>query len=300
MSKPQSISTMRFSWARQLLRVIAFSLVSAFALTVIVTATTWLPPLRTLTTDERVELGVSGSQAIGVGQVIAVHDSLDADGVPWRWMTFAPKRWLKGAASPSNTRIYFSQITSYCYNKIAAWPSRPAPSCIVFIRRAGNLWVLAESPSMPGGGVMRLGSNVDEIADEAAVVRGIARQAPEEIARRSALIVVGKTVQRGAVCVTHGNAVKCADVVVDSVITGTLPPGVIHLHTLFGGFDTYDHVLLMLRPDGSGGFENVGFSGGTLPIVDGQVNSLGLSAQDLIGRLRQATAAAAGERSVKP
>jgi hypothetical protein len=97
----------------------------------------------------------------------------------------------------------------------------------------------------------------------------------------------------GRVVAVHG----CAEVVVDSVIVGTLPSGPIHVHTLWGGFDSFPHVLLMLRPDGSGGYESVGFGGGTLTLKGDRVEALGMSVHDFVGRIRHATAAHGAKRA---
>ena len=164
------------------------------------------------------------------------------------------------------------------------------------MRRAGDKWALVEAPDIAGGGVIQLAPKPDRV-NEAAVVRGTARQTLDSLARRSSLIVVGATVQTGAICHAHGRSARCADVVVDSVIVGALPSGPIRVHTLFGGFDTYPHVLLMLRSDGSGGYENVGFGSGTLPINGDQVDELGASLRDLVGRIRQAVAVGKTEGS---
>jgi hypothetical protein len=249
-----------------------------------------------LTDEERVELAVSASHAIVVGRVLAVRDSIDSEGMLWRWMVLDPVRWLKGNAGRARIPVYFSQITSTGYHKVFSWPNRPLPTCLVFMRRAGDRWRLVEAPDIAGGGVIQLAPK-PEGTDEAAAVRGIARQTLESLARRSTLIIVGKTVQTDAICHAHGKSVRCADVVVNSVIVGALPSGPIRVHTLFGGFDSHPHVLLMLRPDGSGGYENVGFGSGTLPINGDRVEALGENLRDLVGRIRQAAAAGETERS---
>jgi len=138
-----------------------------------------------------------------------------------------------------------------------------------------------------GGGAVKIAPSSEPV-DEAAVGRAIERQTLEALARRSALIVIGKTVQRGDTCHAYGKAVRCAAVVVDSVVVGNLPSGPIRVHTLFGGFDSYAHVLLMLRSDGSGSYEPTGFGSGTLPIAGDRVESIGASVRELVKRIRLA------------
>src|SRR5262249_43760829 len=119
----------------------------------------------------------------------------------------------------------------------------------------------------------------------------------EAIARRSTLIGTPNPVQMGAICSAHGKTVRCADVVADSGIAGILPPGPIRVHTLFGGFDSYPQVLLMLRGDGSGGYETVGFGAGTFPVVGDRIETLGLGVREFVRTIRLAIASGAAEGS---
>jgi len=51
-----------------------------------VMATSWRPPVRPLTTEEKIDFAVSQSRLIGVGVAEAIHDSLDRDGSRWSWL----------------------------------------------------------------------------------------------------------------------------------------------------------------------------------------------------------------------
>lgn len=250
-------------------------------------ATLWPPPIRALTEDERVELAVSASHLIGVGEAESVADSLDREGTLWQWMVFQPRRWLKGDGGSRRVRVYFSQITDIGHRRIEAWtlPAR----CLVFVqRRADGLLVLLEVPDIPGDGILRLGAEGDT-SQETVVLRGVARETPEAIARRSSLVVVGRTTPGLVNCEVNGHIARCAQVEVDSVIAGQLPRGPLRVHlSLRSGFESIPAVLLMLRPDGYGNYENVGFGGGVLRISGGRVEALGESVQSVVLRIRHA------------
>ena len=73
---------------------------SAELLTSAPRATTWLTPSRSLTADEKLELAVSESDAVGLGYVVGVHDTIvdvkDGTGIPARSLTIRPTEWLMG------------------------------------------------------------------------------------------------------------------------------------------------------------------------------------------------------------
>jgi len=250
-------------------------------------AISWRPPIRPLSEDDQIDMATSASRAIGVGAVSAVRESIDDQGTAWRWMTFEPRRWLKGDALNAPLRIYFPTISDLAYRRVLAWTRNSPPQCIVFARqRDDRLWVLAEHPDHFGGGIARVApGSVSPV--ERAVLRGIERQTPEGVARRSALIVVGSTQPSATLCRTQGTWVHCADVRIDSVVAGNPQAGPVRVYSRFGGFDRYEHVLLMLTPGDASDYELVGFDGGALPIAGDRVGGQRIKLAELVTRIRR-------------
>lgn len=119
--------------------------------------------------------------------------------------------------------------------------------------------------------------------DSAALIQqAIGSQTIEALARRSSLVVVGRTAPSGARCSAYGRPIKCAEVLIDSVVAGESPSGTLRVHSLFGGLATYSSVLLMLRRSGGDAYEVVGFEGGVLPIANGHLTSSGQSVSQAV------------------
>lgn len=261
-------------------------------------ATTWMPPLHPLTQDEQLEKAIGESQFIGVGTVVAGHDSIAPDGMLWRWIVFRPRRWLKGSASTHDVRTYFSQISDCAYRQVLSWKGTRPLTSLVFIRQLSNSKLaIAEEPDNYGCGILRVTSSPG--LEEAKVIAAIVRQTPEEVARRSDLIVVGRTTDKWDTCSAYGRHTRCTEVQVDSVIAGTAPTGPLRVYGRYGGLfvparspgGLYPPVMLMLRSSGGRGYEVVGFSSGVLTITGNKVDALHATIGNVAARLRKARSA---------
>ena len=234
----------------------------------IATCTTWRAPMRPFTLAEQCEMAVVGSDAIGVGVVHTLRDSIDDTGELWQWATFEPRRWLKGNPGTKPFRVFFPQaLGTGGYGRLLRSGSGAPIPCMAFLQRVESRsgyerelfrrmdrshgpWIAAEYPYFyrAGGIVPRAGSEAESL------VRGALRtQTWEALARRSTLIVIGSTIDpSSSPCHTAGRTVRCFEVVVDSVVSGNLPRAAIRVFDASGSFGDYSHVLFMLRPDGDG------------------------------------------------
>ena len=281
----------RFSCVPSLLSILA---VAVFHVTfsAVVSSAVWPKPIRPFTTAEQCEMAVTASDAIGVGLVHSPRDSIDDDGALWRWATFEPSRWLKGDGGTESLRVFFSTIAGTGgYERLSRASSGATTPCIAFLRRVSTgMWVAVEHPDyFQRGGVLPW-AGVDA---ESLVIRAVAAQTLESITRRSSLIVIGKTILNRAPCHVDGRSVRCAEVVVDSLIAGDLPNSPLRVFSAYGGFALYPKVLLMLRPDGDG-YQVVGTAAGVLPIVGDRVGSESLTA--VLKRVRTALAVKGSNR----
>src|SRR6266545_63348 len=75
-------------------------------------APTWLAPARLLTEDEKLELALSESDAVGLGYVVAVHDTIvdvtGGTGIPYRWLELRAMEWLKGMPGSATLAVGIS------------------------------------------------------------------------------------------------------------------------------------------------------------------------------------------------
>jgi hypothetical protein len=237
------------------------------------------------------EMAVAHAHAVGVGSVLSIQDSIAPDGMPWRWMVFQSRRWLKGNVPAERFRIYFPQSSNFGYREVSEWLRSPPVECLVFLRSVADpnspYWVVAEHPDFPGAGVVRL-SVGDTARQESSAARAIARLTPEELAWRSAIVVVGEARPTRARIRAYGKVISYTEVGVDSLLVGTVPPGPIRVYGLYGSLGVTGPVLLMLRPGESGAYEVVGATAGVLPIKNGAVEQLGESISSVAGRIRRA------------
>jgi hypothetical protein len=248
-----------------------------------------MPPIRPLTAAEKMEVAVTAAHAIGVGSVLSIQDSIAPDGMRWRWMTFQPERWLKGRAPLAQLRIYFPQSSDFGHRQVSEWMHSQPVKCLVFARwvrdPAAPYWVLAENPSYPGEGILRV---VDGDSAEVAASQTINRLTPEELARRSTLVVVGVATPTRSRVRAYGKQISYTAVSVDSVLVGSVSPGPLRVYGAFGQLAVTGPVLLMLQAGEQGAYEVVGTTAGVFAISGDVVQGLGQDIASVAIRIRGA------------
>jgi hypothetical protein len=255
-----------------------------------------MPPIRPLTNDERLELATSSADAVAIGILEAVRDSIDDEGTLWSWMQFKPLRSIKGDLGTEPLRVYLPNITRYARSRapvlLAAGPTR----CLIFARlvraSSGGFWALVEHPEFPGKGLVHMPTgSVTEAAHD--FDRAAARLTPEALTIRSTLVVIGDVYPgAGRVRMPEGT-MKCPVIHVDSVLAGSIPAPVesLRAYGLFGAPDIAGKVILMLRPGHDGAYELLGFNSGVLPIRDGKVVGTDDTVPAFVARIRRAAQA---------
>jgi hypothetical protein len=235
-------------------------------------ASTWIPSIRPLTEDERMELGVGLSDAVGIGSILAVKDSIDDAGMKWSWMVFRPEKWLKGSAALGVIRIYFPG--GGVQQRASSLLRESSPACLVFIHRVNDArqpyWALREHPDIPGGGLLRVGDRRRHLED--GVTRATTKLSLEGMVQRSPLVVVG-TVGPLRKLQVQGRPIPCSEILVDSVIVGHFEAP-LRVYSLYGALEAYGPMLLMLKPGEAGAHELVGFTAGARPILGTTVEGL--------------------------
>ena len=234
-------------------------------------ATSWRPPIRPLSKEERFEMAASGSDGVALGTCAGYRDSIAADGVQWAWMDFRPASWLKGNAGLGQFRVYFPQISDFSRSKASGRLDHSGSQCLLFLRHVAgsgpDYWVVSEHPEFPGAGLL-LGSEVDTAASSAAA-RAVAATTPESLARRSEHVVLGELRATSSRIPYDGHPIRCSEILIQSDLSDPSPPRSMLVYTLFGAPAAGGRAIVMLKQGQGGAFEIIGFSAGLIP-VDGQ------------------------------
>lgn len=249
-------------------------------------ATTWQRPARELTPDERMEMAVSASDAVLVGTLSAVRDSIAQDGGVISWTTINPSRWVRQNGGTGPVRVYFPIVSQDAHDNAARWlEETPSVNVFAFIKRVPRGWVLVENPSYPGGGMIKLSSLSPSVYDTM-VDQATTRITPTALGRRADLVVVGQVLATPGRCTAFGSTTKCTSVRVDEVLAGDATIGsTIHIYTLFGGLAKQGRLILFLKR-GIDGYEAIGFRKGALPVVNGAIEGTSMTVAALSDSLR--------------
>ena len=234
-------------------------------------------------------MAAASAHAIGVGSVLSVQDSIAPDGMAWRWMVFRPERWLKGRESLALLRIYFPQISNFGHRQVFEWMHSPPVRCLVFVRSVADARApyraLAEHPHFPGVGILRMTDDDSEV--EIAATQAIKRITPEELARRSTLVIVGEAHPARGLARAYARQFRYSEVQVDSVLVGSAAAGLLRVYGPYGQIAATGTVLLMLRSGEEGAYEVV--TAGAFAISNGVVKRLDESIASVAARIRGAT-----------
>jgi hypothetical protein len=239
-------------------------------------ATTWLNPSRTLTADEKLELAVSESDAVGFGFVVGVHDTIvdvvGGTGIPARSLTLRPTEWLMGEAGGQALEVGLAAgDNSPLFSDLLTTRGLDSRTALFFLEKHGLGWTLRAYPDPPP---LQLTEPPELGQTRERVLRAIARESPDSLLRRADVVVVGR---READSSCSSGTRECAPVSVSRVLVGTnVPPSIRVASVMLGHMGSGD-ALYLLRASTDGVYETVGFRNGSLPVHAGIVDRWGIS-----------------------
>jgi hypothetical protein len=273
-------------------------------------------PRRDLTDAERLEYSVTESDAVGLGTIRGVVDALIPDPaggrlVPYRYVVFAPERWLKGGLALAPVAVGFDDPGSPAFAAARARAAADSARVLVFLRRnaaaapappppAGAArgraakdaapavplgaqpvcaWLVDESPYLYGGGMTSLREG-----DAEAVLRTLDAAARsrtlESLVVTSTLAVLGTDVGETP-CRVGGRDGSCARVRIDQMLAGSTLDAEIPVYSLLPDGVPEGQSLFFVRATGDGPYEILSFSAGVMPVRGGRVEPLGKPLADV-------------------
>jgi hypothetical protein len=258
-------------------------------------ATTWIKPQRSLSSDQWLEYDVSGADAVGIGQVLAVTDTIadfnptDGTGIPVRSLTLRATRWIKG--NPGKTTIRAG--TSPLDEDPVHVPNEPLDrirssgrSVLFLLRLTQDGWVLCDGPDPEGAG-LRLIPQGQTTALAHKLRRIVASQSPDSLLLHADLVVLGR---RSTVQPCRSQA-QCASVTIDSVLAGKTDADSILVLTALLGDVPSGPGLYILRQNPDRTYETLGSQAGSQIVENGRARVWGLSitaVRQRLERLRRA------------
>jgi len=259
----------------------------AIPIAVMAHAATWIQPARPLSRDELLELAVSESDAIGVGRVAGVHDTLanvvNGVGIPVRSMTVEISEWLLGRPGTSAIEVCVpSADSSPLFSDILLTQGLSDRQAVFFLDRAGAGWSLRAYPDPPAVQFLESRSAALSVSD---LRRAIARQSPDSLMARADLIVVGSRGEQASRCPSGALERECVTVRVKNVLAGGPAPDSLRAYSVMMGHIPAGDALYLLKRMPVGDFETVGFRSGSLSIKSGRVDQWGLTLDQVRARV---------------
>ena len=256
-------------------------------------ATTWLPPARPLTADETLDLAVSESDAVAVGNVVAIRDTIvdmvGGTGIPSRSLALHVTELLSGAVPGIDLAVGVSPADDASqYAELLARPELRSRQALFFLRRSPSGWVFREYPDPPS---LQLPPPEALAAAVAGVRRAVARQSPDSLLARADLVVLGSRGPLDSRCAETGVVRECATVTVREVLAGPAAPESLRVTSAVVGHMPAGDAVYVLRRLRDGLYETVGFRSGSLSVRDGRVERWGLSVDEVRGKAERARAA---------
>lgn len=256
-----------------------------------VRAATWIAPQHPLTDTEWLEYDISGADAIGIGCIVAIHDSIvdvaaDRSGIPTRALSLRVTKWLKGAPGSAALRVGVSVLDAQpLRGEDLSSIARSDRKVAIMLRRLTEGWGLADGPD-PGGPGMRVVPPGKTRDFERQLRTLIARQNVDSVLARAELVVVGRCVDSAPCSPTNGH--RCARVVVEQALAGAPASDTISVFTpLVGDIPTGRAVFFVRSVPGDGCYETVGFQAGCQSFDAERARRWGLSIDDIRSRLRR-------------
>ena len=250
-------------------------------------ATTWIEPARPLSQNESLELAVSECDAIGVGRITAVHDTLanvvHGVGIPVRSMTLEVSEWISGTPGTSVVEVGVpSADNSPLFSDILLTQRLSDRHAMFFLNRAGTGWSLRAYPDPPAVQFIEPGAASLAVAN---VRHAIARQSPDSLMARADLIVVGSSDQQASRCPSSAPERECVTVQVSNVLAGGPAPDSLRVYSVVVGEIPAGEALYLLKRMPAGEYETVGFRSGSLSIRSERVDQWDLTLDQVRARL---------------
>jgi hypothetical protein len=269
---------------------------SAELLTSAPRATTWLTPARALTADEKLELAVSESDAVGLGYVVGVHDTIvdvkDGTGIPARSLTIRPTEWLMGEANGPALEIGLAAgDNSPLFSDLVMTPGLESRTALFFVEKQRSGWTLR---SYPDPAPLQL---IDRDAlgqTRERVLRAVGRESPDSLLARADVVIVGRRGEADSSC--SSGTRECVPVSVTQVLIGSGVARSIRVASVLLGHIPPGDALYLLRAAPGGIYETIGFRNGSLPVRAGIVDRWGLSVDKVRQRAQAVRAASHREQ----
>jgi hypothetical protein len=274
------------------------------------TGTTFPAPRRELSKDERLEYAVSQAQAMVLGRILAVTDTivLDTESAEVRYILdrFAlvqDAEWLKGEG-PSIIRVgarssslvsgmraivflYRTPTRAIDRDPRLPWPYPPSAE-----------WMASETPyGLAEDGVLYVNSRT-ESRFRGAVLAAMATQTWRSLLTRADLVVLARPVPGGAPCRVGDRDFGCNLVAIDSVLSGSslaLQPKIYSPVPIVVPSGA-DKLLLFLRHHHSDVYEVLSFRAGALGFRAGKTLGRKESQAEILKAVELAALAPPGRR----
>ena len=149
----------------------------------------WIAPQRPLNEKEWLAYEISDADAVGLGHLFAVHDTVvdiapDGSGFPSRTVSLSVKEWLKGAGGSAIITAHVSMLSQAPFPDNAVSPLPPvngppveAPWVVFMLRRSPSGWGILDGPGPGTGFRVAPGGSRDGLC--VAIRRCVAKQRPD-------------------------------------------------------------------------------------------------------------------------
>lgn len=253
----------------------------------------WIAPQRPLSPEEWLEYDISGADAICLGTILAVHDTVmdiaqDGGGFPSRSLTIVVSRWLKGhdperqlvlRVSPFDDEPMAGPSMTSAGHSVTSVAGTPRILAFM-LRRLPNGWGICDGP---GAGAHLLPRD-DDGAFEKLIEQLIRKQSVDSLLHRADAVLVG-TFNRIVRC-EAGSRLRCAIVAVDSVLAGDVRSDSVRVFsTQTAGIASGPSLYVLERSSTAEFFEIIGFQSGSQSIASGRTSRWNLSLGDIAKRL---------------
>lgn len=229
----------------------------------------WISPQRPLSDEEWLANEVSDADAVGVGHLLAVHDTIvdvgaDGSGFPARTVSLQVMEWLKGSDDSTIITARVSMLSDWAFPLDAVSSPSNEPQWVVFmLRRMPDGWGLIDGPSGPGIRFAPGGPGGDDCS---AIRRFVAEQSTDSLLKRADAVLVGRAIKMEP-CIS--GSLRCYEVEVDRVLGAQVAVG----KTVRVFIPTWDPInqpmLYVFRLDSVGVYERMGWHAGSQRLKDG-------------------------------
>lgn len=250
-------------------------------------ATTWIAPQQHLTPDQWVDYDISGADAIGVGYITGVRDTVvdvgpDGSGIPARSITVHFSDWLRGDPGTQSLLVGVSPLDPQPVKGEDLFESvGPEHPKLFLLRRVENGWSLCDGPDPDGVGVRAIPSQLT--AFKRTMSARISKLSVDSVLTRAAIVVIGRCVGGGR-C-NEQSPIRCGRIVVERVLGKNTVGDTISVFAPLLGDIPDERAIYLLHSTSAGYFEPVGFQAGIQRIDSGRTARWRMSVDEIDRRL---------------